>query len=176
MAYYTALRFVAFAVFAWAAVIAYQKRYSALPWVFGLTAFVFNPFMPIYLTKGLWIFCDIGAALILVFTSRFLTEGASSVETLKSVSIEPNVILDGSDYEHAILVGSVDEEYDWIKVNFPNAKRTTQEVRSGREGLYDVLEIEFQDGSVRKVYFDITLILAKYVAEKNNSASQHPNN
>lgn len=35
--------------------------------IFGLIAALFNPFYPVYLTKSIWMFLDIGAAALMAF-------------------------------------------------------------------------------------------------------------
>jgi len=163
--YYMLLRLVACGVFALASFIAHQKKHAALPWVYGLLAILFNPFFPVYLTKELWMYMDIGAALLLLFTSKTIIKNEPKSLVQSSPTTLTKGALAGSDYEHAIPVNTVEQEYAWIETNHPNAIRTTQEVLSGRDGLVDVLVIELPDGSTRKVYFDITGIFAKYVAD-----------
>ncbi len=66
--FYTLLRIVGTIVFAWAAFTAYERKHPSLPWVFGLVALVFNPFIPIHLPKEVWAFLDVGAGLLLLVT------------------------------------------------------------------------------------------------------------
>jgi hypothetical protein len=100
-----------------------------------------------------------------LFTSKSIIENEPKPLVQSSPVTLTKVALEGSDYEHAVPVDAVEQEYAWIKANFPEAIGSTQEVFSRRDGLYDVLEIELPNGSTRMVYFDITGIFAKYVAD-----------
>ena len=57
--YYMLLRFVACAVFVWAAFITYENNEEVLPWVFGILAIVFNPIIKIHFPKELWAVIDL---------------------------------------------------------------------------------------------------------------------
>lgn len=73
----------------------------------------------------------------------------------------PTVIHDGLDFENAIPVSCVAEEYKWIITHFPGAKTLDQSLVDHEKGLMDVIEIEFQDGIKKKIHFDITKIFSK---------------
>jgi len=51
-------------------VIAYQshQRDGASPWVvgLGLVALLFNPLIPVHLTRGIWVVLNVGTALFLL--------------------------------------------------------------------------------------------------------------
>ncbi|KAI3590245.1 hypothetical protein D9X30_4853 [Cupriavidus sp. U2] len=66
--FYVLLRLVATCVFAWAAYVAVQRRQSILPWVYGLLALVFNPFVKVFFPKDLWMVVDLAAAALLIFS------------------------------------------------------------------------------------------------------------
>jgi hypothetical protein len=68
--YYTLLRIVASAVFAWAAFASFERNSQFLPWIFTLLVVLFNPIVPIHLTKELWSIIDISAGLFLLVTMR----------------------------------------------------------------------------------------------------------
>ena len=70
--YYTLLRLVATGVFAWAAFVSYERNNQFFPWVFGLFALIFNPFIKIHLSKEVWVCIDICAGLLLLMTKRHL--------------------------------------------------------------------------------------------------------
>ena len=70
--YYTLLKVIVCGVFTWAALITYSKKPSYLPWVFALLAAMFNPIIPIILSKELWVPIDIGAALFLYLNKKEL--------------------------------------------------------------------------------------------------------
>lgn len=68
--YYTYLRWIVFLSFIFSAFFVYHgdgdREYGWIVW-FGIIAFVFNPFIPIYLYfKPAWIFIDIVAILSVV--------------------------------------------------------------------------------------------------------------
>lgn len=68
--YYMLLRIVACGVFGYACLLAYRNRASALPWLYGLFAVVFNPIAPIRLAKGAWVLVDIIAGATLLLTAK----------------------------------------------------------------------------------------------------------
>lgn len=77
--YYTLLRIVATGVFAWAALISFERDEKVLPWVFAFGVILFNPLFPIYLSKEIWMVIDLGAAALLFFTrGRFVEVDAVS--------------------------------------------------------------------------------------------------
>ena len=68
--YYMLLRFVACAVFAWAAYITYEKKVEVLPWVFGILAIAFNPIVKIHFPREVWGVVDLCSGLFLLVTSN----------------------------------------------------------------------------------------------------------
>ena len=70
--YYTLLRIVACAVFVWAAYVGHTKRLAILPWVYGLIAILFNPVIKVPFSKPIWAVLDIGAAVLLLVTAKFI--------------------------------------------------------------------------------------------------------
>ena len=66
--YYTFERLVATIAFGWAAVDAHHRRMTALPWLFGLCALIFNPFVKVHFDKETWAVIDIVAGLFLLVT------------------------------------------------------------------------------------------------------------
>lgn len=72
--YYTLLRLVATAVFIWAALVSYQRQATLLPWLFALMALLFNPVFKVYLPREVWMFIDLGAAVLLLVTRRHFAE------------------------------------------------------------------------------------------------------
>ncbi len=76
--YYMLLRIAATLVFAWAAFIAHEKSYEWLPWVYAILAILFNPIMPVYFQKELWVIIDILAAALLFLTQRHLVDDDKS--------------------------------------------------------------------------------------------------
>jgi FtsH-binding integral membrane protein len=53
---------------------AYQRKMSALAWLFALVAVVFNPVAPLYLRADVWHIADVTAA-VLFFISFFFIVG-----------------------------------------------------------------------------------------------------
>ena len=72
--FYTILRLVAFIVFSWAAYISYKNETQILPWAFGLLLVLFNPIIPIHLSREVWIPIDLGATLF-IFMNRNSLKG-----------------------------------------------------------------------------------------------------
>lgn len=67
--YYTLLRLIACAVFAWAAYISFENKEALLPWVFIVLALLFNPIIKVYLSKEIWAAIDICSAALLFIVS-----------------------------------------------------------------------------------------------------------
>lgn len=67
--YYTLLRLIACAVFAWAAYISFENKETLLPWVFIVLALLFNPIIKVYLSKEIWAAIDICSAVLLLIVS-----------------------------------------------------------------------------------------------------------
>ncbi len=72
--YYMLLRFIACALFAWAAYIAFEKNGNVLPWVFVVLAIVFNPIIKIHFPKEMWAIIDFSSGLFLVLVSGKIQE------------------------------------------------------------------------------------------------------
>jgi hypothetical protein len=68
--YYQLLRLVATGVFAWAALVALQRGSTGYGFGFAVLALLFNPVLPVYLSKAIWAPIDVGAALALVLAKR----------------------------------------------------------------------------------------------------------
>ena len=75
--YYTFLRIAVTAVSIWGIFIAAQSEKTFWLWIFIAIAILFNPLFPIYLTKYVWGFFDIGTAILLLislFTFRYVVK------------------------------------------------------------------------------------------------------
>ena len=69
--YYTLLRLVVTAAAAYIAYDTFQTdKQSGWIWVFGFVAILFNPLIPIYLNKELWMIIDFAAAILFIVYSR----------------------------------------------------------------------------------------------------------
>lgn len=69
--FFSILRFVVFFSTAYVAYLAYQEQKEGWVWVMGAIAVLFNPFLPIYLTRDIWIVID-GLVGVFLFSSIFL--------------------------------------------------------------------------------------------------------
>lgn len=72
--YYVLLRIITTVTFAWASYTSYNKRYNVLPWLLLIAAFLFNPFIKVYLFKDIWELIDIGAAITLFAIKNKIAE------------------------------------------------------------------------------------------------------
>jgi hypothetical protein len=69
--YYTLLRLVVTAAAAYIAYDTFQTdKQSGWTWVFGFVAILFNPLIPIYLNKELWMIIDFATAILFIVYSR----------------------------------------------------------------------------------------------------------
>lgn len=71
--YYTLLRFVACAVFAFAAYVSFTRRARVLPYVFGGLALLFNPLIKVHLPKEVWVAVDIASAVFLLVNRKHVS-------------------------------------------------------------------------------------------------------
>jgi len=73
--YYTLLRFVVCGTTAYGAYFAStEQKKPAWAWTFGIIAVLFNPFIPIHLSRDIWAVIDVAVALLLVVSLRFLRQ------------------------------------------------------------------------------------------------------
>lgn len=73
--YYTLLRFVVCGTTAYGAYLAStEQKKPAWVWTFGIIAVLFNPFIPIHLTRDIWAVIDVAVALLLIVSLLFLRE------------------------------------------------------------------------------------------------------
>ena len=71
--YYTLLRFVCCGIFAYLAVQSLALEKQGWSWVLGITAVVYNPIIPIHLTREIWSVVNIvtiGIAVMTIFTLK----------------------------------------------------------------------------------------------------------
>jgi hypothetical protein len=71
--YYTILRIIACAVFAWSAIVTGRRKHETLPWVFALIAILFNPIVRVHLDRTIWMWANLAAAVLLLGTTRHTT-------------------------------------------------------------------------------------------------------
>lgn len=79
-AYYTFLRWATCGVAVFIAFKAYRWKRIWSTWLFGAIAILFNPFVPIYLTKEIWQPIDVVCALVFGASSFFLKESAKNTD------------------------------------------------------------------------------------------------
>lgn len=73
--YYTLLRIVVSGVFGWSAYITYDKdSLSSITWIYAIICILFNPIIPIELSKGIWMFIDVFVAGLLLLTRKNFIE------------------------------------------------------------------------------------------------------
>jgi hypothetical protein len=70
--YYSFLRIAACGVFAYAAYVGITRKLAVLPYLYGVLAILFNPLIKIHMTKEIWAVVDLGAALLLLATSKYI--------------------------------------------------------------------------------------------------------
>ena len=63
--FFIILRFVVFSGSAYVAWLAYELQGGKWTWVFGLIAVLFNPIIPIHLTREIWMPIDLVTAIFL---------------------------------------------------------------------------------------------------------------
>jgi hypothetical protein len=67
--FYTLLRWVCCAAFAYSAVTAFQMKRVAWTWIFGVLAILFNPLVRVYLQRATWQAIDWGAIGVIVIAA-----------------------------------------------------------------------------------------------------------
>ncbi len=67
--FYILLRIVVCAVCAYLA-YKYEADQTALAWLFGIIAVVYNPIIPFYLTRELWMPIDLVTAILLLWSAN----------------------------------------------------------------------------------------------------------
>ena len=70
--YFQLLRVVVFVSGIYLAYALNKKGIKDWTWIMAITAIVFNPFLPVYLSKGVWIILDVIAAVIYFYLSAKL--------------------------------------------------------------------------------------------------------
>jgi ABC-type Fe3+-siderophore transport system permease subunit len=76
--YYTLLRWIVCASVGYLLYVAYDLRKTPWVWIFGAIAVLFNPIIPIYLTKSTWAPIDAISAGIVVISIFFIREKVKS--------------------------------------------------------------------------------------------------
>lgn len=72
--YFQFLRWATCAVAIYVAVMSYRWNRKWATWVFGAVAILFNPILPVYLTKEIWRPIDLSCAAIFLLSIALLRE------------------------------------------------------------------------------------------------------
>jgi len=64
--YYSVLRIISAGVFAFAALVAFQRKRQVLAWSFAIPALLFNPVSVIHFPKEIWMWVDAASGLLLL--------------------------------------------------------------------------------------------------------------
>lgn len=70
--YFQALRVVVCFAAAYLAVLAHRASSEALMWLLGLTAALYNPFLPVHLTRDIWWVVNVATIVLLVIVAASL--------------------------------------------------------------------------------------------------------
>jgi hypothetical protein len=73
--FYTLLRWVCCAAFAYSAVAAFRMKRVSWTWIFGILAALFNPIAPVYLQRSTWQIIDWGAIAVIVISTVVFWRG-----------------------------------------------------------------------------------------------------
>jgi len=76
--YYTLLRIVTCIAAGYIAYNAYEIDKIQWTWIFGIIAVLFNPIIPIYLDKELWVVIDFVAAVIFLISIPIIKNDADT--------------------------------------------------------------------------------------------------
>lgn len=76
--FYTLLRWVCCATFAYSAVAAFRMKRIGWTWSFGILAALFNPLAPVYLQRATWQVIDWGAIGVVVIAAIVFWRPSSS--------------------------------------------------------------------------------------------------
>ncbi len=66
--YYKLLRFIVFGTASYGAFMSIKIKVYGWIWILGIIALIFNPIIPVYLSKGIWAVIDIITALIFIIS------------------------------------------------------------------------------------------------------------
>jgi hypothetical protein len=119
------------------------------------------------------IFSMLGLSCALLTTAAAQAAPATPDEVnrahLAPAAIDPSLYAGGNGLgpQTAVVVvanshpSAVDAEYAWVRYYYPDARVETQTFRSPSGGRrYDALTLQYQDGTRRDVWFDVTASMA----------------
>jgi hypothetical protein len=114
-----------------------------------------NKLIAIFLIAGMSISCNPGK-------KAAATASASNNPNSYSSSAIAHAPEDGKSYETAVVIreksetAGVHAEYQWIREHYSNYKVLGQSLANRNKKSFDVITIEFADGSKQDIYFDIS--------------------
>ena len=76
--YYKLLRVVVCLAAAYVAYLGYDSRRFWATWLFGLIVILFNPIIPVHLTREIWQPIDVGSAILFIGTGFFFRTGKNN--------------------------------------------------------------------------------------------------
>ncbi len=101
--------------------------------------------------------------LLLVFVISLVSCQATKITKTTSNSTEvTSSDQNGSTKEQAVVVKSIDAEYQWIKKNYPGARVISQALIHSGKKSYDLLTFTTSTGETKQAYFDITSFFGKF--------------
>ncbi len=87
--------------------------------------------------------------------------GNSVKENTKNISKTDSG--NGSSFETAVKVKTVEEEYKYLSANYPGSTVLGQALVYDDKGTpYDILTVQMPDGKTVKYYFDVTEVFKMY--------------
>ena len=87
--------------------------------------------------------------------------GNSVKENTKNISKTDSG--NGSSFETAVKVKTVEEEYKYLSANYPGSTVLGQALVNDDKGTpYDILTVQMPDGKTVKYYFDVTEVFKMY--------------
>ncbi len=72
--YYIILRWITFGVSLYCIYIAYGAEKKEWLFLFGMLSFIFNPIIPLHLSKDIWRFIDVISGIFLIVSMFFVKE------------------------------------------------------------------------------------------------------
>jgi hypothetical protein len=120
-----------------------------------------NKLVVILLLAGIAVSCNSSKKTTLNNSPDNNTNVANKIATVESIE-------DGKSFETAIVIreksetSGVHAEYQWIREHFSNYKVNGQSLSSQGKKPYDIITIEFADGSKQEIYFDISNFYGRY--------------
>ena len=78
--YYRLLRLVCCVIFIYLCVVSINYKLQGWPWVLGTVALVYNPLVPLHMTRGIWSVVNIATILIAAVSIYFLRKDDSHAD------------------------------------------------------------------------------------------------